>query len=86
MRRVVITGLGLVTPLACGVEASWKRLIEGESGLGPITHFDPSAMPCQVAAQVPVGDGDGDFNVDDWVDSREQRRNDPFIIFGLTAA
>lgn len=87
MRRVVITGLGLVTPLACGVEETWKRLIAGQSGLGKITHFDPSNMSSHVAAQVPVGDGsDGTFNADDWVDPKEQRRNDPFIIFGLTAA
>jgi len=87
MRRVVVTGLGLVTPLGCGVEASWSRLIAGKSGLGPITRFDPSDMPARVAAQLPEGDtADGLWNPDDWVEKREQRKIDPFITYGIAAA
>jgi 3-oxoacyl-[acyl-carrier-protein] synthase II len=87
MRRVVVTGLGLVTPLACGVEETWSRLIAGQSGARKITHFDVSDMPTKIAANVPRGDGsDGTFNADQWVDAKEQRRVDDFIIFGLAAA
>jgi len=87
MRRVVVTGLGMVTPLACGVEQTWSRLLEGKSGARKITHFNVEDMPTKIAANVPRGDGsDGTFNPDQWVDSKEQRRVDDFIIFGLTAA
>ncbi len=87
MRRVVITGIGLVTPLACGVEESWSRLLAGKSGIGPITRFDATGMPCQVIGEVPHGDGtDGTFNPEDWMTPREQRRVDLFILFGVAAA
>ena len=87
MRRVVITGLGLVTPLACGVEATWSRLLAGKSGAGPITRFKVDDLPARIACDVPRGDGsDATFNPDQWVDPREQRRVDDFIIYGLTAA
>jgi 3-oxoacyl-[acyl-carrier-protein] synthase II len=87
MRRVVVTGLGLVTPLACGVEATWKRLIAGESGLGAIQSFDVSDLPARVAGQVPLGEtASGRFNADDWVPHKDQKKMDPFIIFGLAAA
>ncbi len=87
MRRVVVTGLGLVTPLAAGVEESWRRLIAGQSGAGPITRFDPSDMNCRIACEVKRGDGsDGTFNADEWVDSKDQRRYDSFIIYALAAA
>ena len=87
MRRVVVTGLGLVTPLGCSVDATWNRLIAGESGLGPITRFDPSDLPARVAAQLPEGDtADGLWNADDWVEKREQRKIDPFITYGIAAA
>ena len=86
MRRVVITGLGLLTPLGCGVDVTWKRLIEGESGAGPITRFDASEFKCQVACEVPLGDGaDGTFKADDWVTPKNQRRMDTFILYGLAA-
>ena len=66
MRRVVVTGLGLVTPLADGVEESWSRILDGQSGAGPITQFDPSRVVTQYACEVPRGDGsDGTFNADD---------------------
>ena len=87
MRRVVVTGLGLVTPLACGVEETWSRLIAGQSGASAITKFRTDDLPTKIACQVPRGDGsDGSFNPDQWVDAKEQRRMDDFIIYGLAAA
>jgi len=87
MRRVVVTGLGLVSPLADGVDASWKKLIAGESGLGKITRFDASTYSCQVAGEVPFGDGtDGTFNPDKYMEPKDQRRVDTFIILGVAAA
>jgi 3-oxoacyl-[acyl-carrier-protein] synthase II len=87
MRRVVITGLGLVTPLGCGVEATWSRLLAGKSGAGPITRFKVDDLSCRIACDVPRGDGtDGTFNPDQWVDAKEQRRVDDFITYGITAA
>ncbi len=87
MRRVVVTGRGMLTPLACGVEETWKRLIAGESGAGRIKHFDASHLPCQIACEIPLGDGsDGSFNPDQWVAPKEQRKIDRFITYALTAA
>ncbi|WP_370312459.1 beta-ketoacyl-ACP synthase II [Sagittula sp.] len=86
-RRVVVTGLGLVTPLADGVEASWSRLLEGQSGAGPITRFDASHLGTTYACEVPLGDGsDGTFNCDAYMDKKEQRKVDEFIKFGIAAA
>ncbi len=85
MRRVVVTGLGMVSPLGCGVEPTWRRLLAGESGLGPITSFDASDLPCRIAGEVPR-EGDDAFIPGDWIDAREQRRNDDFILFAMTAA
>ncbi|MEM9638487.1 MAG: beta-ketoacyl synthase N-terminal-like domain-containing protein, partial [Pseudomonadota bacterium] len=87
MRRVVVTGLGLVTPLADGVEASWSRILDGQSGAGPITQFDPARVITQYACEVPRGDGsDGTFNADDYMEPKDQRKVDTFILFGLAAA
>jgi 3-oxoacyl-[acyl-carrier-protein] synthase II len=87
MRRVVVTGLGLVTPLACGVEETWSRLLAGQSGASAITRFRTDDLATKIACQVRRGDGtDGTFNADQWVDAKEQRRMDDFIIFGLAAA
>ena len=87
MRRVAVTGLGLITPLGCGVDTTWSRLIAGRSGAGPITKFKVDDLPCRIACDVPRGDGsDGTFSPDQWVDPKEQRRVDEFIIFALTAA
>ncbi|CUH22004.1 3-oxoacyl-[acyl-carrier-protein] synthase 2 [Jannaschia seosinensis] len=87
MRRVVVTGLGMVTPLACGVEATWRRLIDGESGAGPITRFDASHLATTYACEIPRGDGsDGTFNPDDWMEPKEQRKVDDFILYGMAAA
>jgi 3-oxoacyl-[acyl-carrier-protein] synthase II len=87
MRRVVITGLGMVSPLAASVEGTWKRVLAGESGAGPITKFDASDLPARVAFEVKNGDGSNDtLNRDQWVDPKEQRRFDDFIQFALIAA
>ncbi|MES2916799.1 MAG: beta-ketoacyl-ACP synthase II [Pseudomonadota bacterium] len=87
MRRVVVTGLGMVTPLACGVEETWTRLLAGQSGAGTITKFDASAVVTQYACEIPLGDGsDGTFNPDNWMEPKEQRKVDDFIIYGMAAA
>jgi 3-oxoacyl-[acyl-carrier-protein] synthase II len=86
MRRVVVTGLGAVTPLGEGVEATWDRLIKGESGAGRIETFDVADLPAKIACQVPTGNKTAAFNPDRWVEPKEQRRTDPFIIFGIAAA
>jgi 3-oxoacyl-[acyl-carrier-protein] synthase II len=86
MRRVVVTGLGMVSPLGCGVEATWRRLIAGESGAARVENFDVSDLPCQIAAQAPRGGAPDAFNPDDWMDPKEQRRVDDFIIFAMSAA
>ena len=81
MRRVVVTGLGMVTPLACGVEETWSRLIAGQSGAGRITRFDASPLVTQYACEVPRGDGsDGTFNPDAWMEPKDQRKVDDFIL------
>lgn len=87
MRRVVITGLGLVSPLGSGYEAAWKRLTAGENAAKRIEEFDVSDLSCQVACQVPRGDGsDGSFNPNDWMEPKEQRKVDDFIIYAMGAA
>jgi 3-oxoacyl-[acyl-carrier-protein] synthase II len=87
MRRVVVTGLGMLTPLACGVEPSWRRLLEGRSGARHIEHFDVSDLPVKFACQVPRGDGsDGTYNPDQWMAPKDQRKFDPFIVFAMCAA
>jgi 3-oxoacyl-[acyl-carrier-protein] synthase II len=86
MRRVVVTGLGMVSPLASGVETTWKRLLAGESGAGRIEGFEASDLACQIAMQVPRRDAPDAFNPDDWMEPKEQRKVDDFIIFGVAAA
>ncbi len=87
MRRVVITGLGMVSPLACGVEETWTRLLEGKSGARRIETFDVSDIACQIACVVPRGDGtNGTFNPDQWMEPKEQRKVDDYIIFAISAA
>jgi 3-oxoacyl-[acyl-carrier-protein] synthase II len=87
MRRVVVTGLGLVTPLACGAEQTWQRLLAGQSGIKRIENFDVSDLPCKIAGQVRRGDGsDGTFNPDDWMEPKEQRKVDAFILYAMSAA
>jgi 3-oxoacyl-[acyl-carrier-protein] synthase II len=87
MRRVVVTGIGLVTPLACGIEPTWQRLIAGQSAIKRIEDFDVSDLPCKIAGQIPRGNGsDGTFNPDDWMEPKEQRKVDNFIIYAMAAA
>jgi 3-oxoacyl-[acyl-carrier-protein] synthase II len=87
MRRVVITGLGMVSPLACGVEASWERLLASRSGAGPIRGFDTSDLACKIAMQVPRGDGtNATFDPDKWMDPKDQRKVDDYIIYAVAAA
>src|SRR5580692_7796542 len=87
MRRVVVTGLGMLTPLACGVEPTWQRLLEGKSGARRVEHFDVSDLPVKFACQVPRGDGsDGTYNPDKWMEPKDQRKFDPFIVFAMCAA
>src|ERR1041385_5086279 len=87
MRRVVVTGMGLVTPLGVGLEQVWRRLLAGESGIGAIQSFDVSDLPARIAGQVPRGDrASGLFNADDWVPPKDHRRMDEFIIFAMAAA
>ena len=87
MRRIVITGVGMVSPLGCGVEATWSRLIAGENAAERIDNFQVDDLTCQIACQIPRGDGsDSTFNPDDWMEPKEQRKVDDFIIFGMAAA
>ena len=87
MRRVVVTGLGMVTPLACGVEATWKRLIAGESAARKIDRFEVADLPAQIACQIPRGDGaNSTYNPDQWMEPKEQRKVDEFIVFAMCAA
>ena len=87
MRRVVITGLGLVSPLACGVEETWSRLLAGENAARRVESFDVSDLTCQVACEIPRGDGSkGTYNPTDWMEPKEQRKVDDFIIFAVAAA
>jgi len=86
VRRVVVTGLGAVTPLANGAQRSWDRLINGESGVAAITSFDVSDLPSKIAGQVPRGDGDGEFLPERYMAAKDARKMDDFIIFGMGAA
>jgi 3-oxoacyl-[acyl-carrier-protein] synthase II len=87
MRRVVVTGLGLVTPLACGIEPTWQRLLAGESGIKRIEKFDVSDLPSKIAGQIPRGDGsEGTLNPDEWMEPKEQRKVDDFIVYAMAAA
>ncbi|AGT07698.1 beta-ketoacyl-ACP synthase II [Paracoccus aminophilus] len=87
MRRVVVTGLGMVTPLASGVEETWTRLLAGESGAGPITRFDAKDVVTKYACEIPYGDGtEGTFNPDDWMEPKDRRKVDDFILYGMAAA
>jgi 3-oxoacyl-[acyl-carrier-protein] synthase II len=87
MRRVVVTGLGLLTPLGYGVNVTWDRLIEGQSGIDIVQSFDVSDLPCRIAGEIPIGDGSGgSFNVDECIQPKEQRKMDRFIVYAMAAA
>jgi len=87
MRRVVVTGLGMVTPLGCGVEATWSNILAGKSGAVRIADFEVEDLACKIAARIPRGDGsDGTYNPDQWQDPKEQRKVDEFITFAVAAA
>lgn len=87
MRRVVVTGLGIVNSLGVGIKNNWASILDGKSGISAIESFDVSDLPAKIAGQIPIGEtSDGDFNVDDWVSSKDRRRMDDFIIYGLCAA
>jgi 3-oxoacyl-[acyl-carrier-protein] synthase II len=87
MRRVVVTGLGMVTPLGCGVEPTWQRLLASESGIKRIEKFEVADITSQIAGQIPRGDGsDGSFNPDQWMEPKEQRKVDDFILYAMCAA
>src|SRR3954453_14435168 len=87
MRRVVITGLGLVTPLGIGAEGVWQKLLASQSGVRSIQSFDVSDLPAKIAGQVPRGEtSSGLFNADDWVPPKDQRKMDEFIVFAVGAA
>ena len=87
MRRVVVTGMGMLTPLGCGVETTWQRLLKGESGARKVDTFDVSDISCKIACMVPRGDGsNGSFNPDQWMEPKEQRKVDDFIVYAMCAA
>jgi 3-oxoacyl-[acyl-carrier-protein] synthase II len=87
MRRVVVTGIGMVTPLGCGADVTWRRLLAGESGARRIETFDVSDLPTKIACSIPRGDGtDGTFDADQWMEPKEQRKVDGFIVFAVCAA
>jgi len=87
MRRVVITGIGMVSPLASGAEASWQRLLAGQNAARRVENFEVDDLACQVACQIPRGDGsDGTFNADDWMEPKDQRKVDDFIVYSMAAA
>jgi len=87
LRRVVVTGMGIVSPLGCGVEPTWANLLAGRSGARRIEEFQVDDLACQIACRIPLGSAaDGKFSPDDWMDVKEQRKVDPFIIYGMAAA
>jgi len=87
MRRVVVTGIGLVSPLACGAEETWKRILAGKNAAAKIENFKVDDVAAQIACQIPLGDGsNGTFNPDDWMEPKEQRKVDPFIIYAVAAS
>jgi 3-oxoacyl-[acyl-carrier-protein] synthase II len=86
MRRVVVTGMGLLSPLGYGAEYVWQRLIKGDSGIRKIDHFDVSDLPCQIAGIIPRGTAPGEFDVDSVIPPKDQRKNDLFIHYGIAAA
>lgn len=85
MRRVVVTGMGMLSPMGRGVETTWQGLIQGKSAITPVTKYDVSESPAKIAGQIPLGTGEGQFDPDSVMTPKEQRRVDPFILYGLCA-
>ncbi len=86
MRRVVITGMGLVSPVGCGVDHAWSNLLTGKSGARRVTEFDVSDIACQIGCFIPRGSAPGSYKPDDWMEPKEQRKVDEFIVFAMAAA
>ncbi|MDJ0614220.1 MAG: beta-ketoacyl-ACP synthase II [Rhizobiaceae bacterium] len=87
MRRVVVTGIGMVTPLGCGAEETWKNILAGKNAAEKIDNFEVSDIAAQIACQIPQGDGsNGTYNPDDWMEPKEQRKVDPFIVYSMAAS
>ena len=88
MRRVVVTGLGMLTPLGNGVDVNWKRLISGQSGIRKISDFDVSDISCKIAGQIPqkIDDPEAGLDIDQWIEPRDQKRIDRFIAYGIISA
>ena len=87
LRRVVVTGMGLVTPLGCGVETTWANILAGKSGAKRIDDFQVDDIACQIAQRIPLGAyADGMYNPDEWMEPKEQRKVDPFIVYAMAAA
>lgn len=87
LRRVVVTGMGMVGPLGCGVETVWASIRNGQSGASRINDFEVDDLACQIACRIPLGDkADGKYNPDDWMEPKEQRKVDPFIVFAMAAS
>ena len=83
MRRVVVTGMGLLSPMGRGVETTWQGLIQGKSAITPVTRYDVSESPAKIAGQIPFGTAEGQFDPDSVMAPKEQRRVDPFILYGI---
>lgn len=86
MRRVVVTGLGLVSPLGCGFENSWSNILSGKSACGPITKFNAEKFSTQYACEIPIGSKTGEFNPSDWMEEKDRRKVDDFILYGIAAS
>ena len=87
MRRVVVTGLGILSPLGCGVETVWRRLLASESGISTIERFEVADLPCRIAGMIPQGDGsNGTYNADQWMEAKERRKVDNFVVYAMCAA
>ena len=88
MRRVVVTGLGMLTPLGDSVDVNWKRLISGQSGIRKINDFDVSDISCKIAGQIPlkIDDAEAGLDIDQWIEPRDQKRIDRFIAYGIISA
>ncbi len=86
MRRVVITGVGLVTPVGVGADHAWSNILSGKSGARRVTEFDVSDIPCQIGCFIPRGSGPGEYNPDEWMEPKEQRKVDEFIVYAMGAA